>query len=170
MYMYGLLVTSSVHLSISFNIGPINTKLENVGILLFLTIQVSCCLAHDKPTHIQHLSIWNHVMVHQVNWWILSQGWFIESFDVLHSEWSQVTDPYLDHSNGTHSEGLDNVWEGAGTQAIKGRLFNTNQQFMMQKILSWHQCILKKSYWLAIRDFFPLTLIFWSFYIIMFAS
>ena len=101
-----------------------------------------------------------------MNWWILSQGWFIESFDVLYSEWSQVTDPYLDLSNGTHSEGLDNVWEGAGTQAIKGRLFNTNQQNMMQKILSWHQCILTKSYWLAIRDLFPLTFIFWSFHII----
>ena len=36
--MYGLLVTSSVHLFISFNIGPINTKLENVANLLFLTI------------------------------------------------------------------------------------------------------------------------------------
>ena len=162
MYMYGLPVTLSVHLFISFNIGPINTKLENVGILLFLTIWVSCCLAiaHDKPTHIQPLSIWNHAIVHQVNWWILSQGWFIRSFDVLYSEWSQVTDPYLDHSNGAHSEGLDNVWEGAGTLAIKGRLFNTNEQFMMQKILSWHQSKLTKSSWLAIGDLFPLTFIF----------
>ena len=160
MYMYGLPVTLSVHLFISFNICPVNTKLENVANSLFLTIQVLCCLAHDKPTHIQHLSIWNHAMVHQANSWILSQGWFIESFDVLYSEWSQVTDPYLDHSNRTHSEGLDNVWEGAGTQVIKGRLFNTNQQFIMQKILSWHQFRRKKSYWLAIRDFFPLTFIF----------
>ena len=29
--MYGLLVTSSIHLFISFNIGRINTKLENVA-------------------------------------------------------------------------------------------------------------------------------------------
>ena len=38
MYMYGLPVTSSVHLFILFNIGLIDTKLENVAISLFLTI------------------------------------------------------------------------------------------------------------------------------------
>ena len=59
-------------------------------------------------------------------------------------------------------EGLDNVWEGAGTQAIKGRFFNTNQQFMMQKMLSWHQYKLKSHtdllsgicfYWLFFLEF-----------------
>ena len=38
MYMYGLPVTLSLHLFISFNIGPVNTKLENVAISLFLMI------------------------------------------------------------------------------------------------------------------------------------
>ena len=38
MYMYGLPVTLSVHLFILFNIGPINTKLENVANSVFLTI------------------------------------------------------------------------------------------------------------------------------------
>ena len=33
--MYGLPVTLSIHLFISFNIGPINTKLENVLIRSF---------------------------------------------------------------------------------------------------------------------------------------
>ena len=44
---------------ISFNIGPINTKLQNVANfkVLFLTIWVSCCLSHNKPTRTQPLLI-----------------------------------------------------------------------------------------------------------------
>ena len=44
---------------ISFNIGPINTKLGNVANfnVLFLTIWVSCCLSHNKLTRTQPLSI-----------------------------------------------------------------------------------------------------------------
>ena len=44
---------------ISFNIGPINTKLQNVANfkVLFLTIWVSCCLFHNKPTRTQPLLI-----------------------------------------------------------------------------------------------------------------
>ena len=45
---------------ILFNISPIDTKLQifhNLNVL-FLTMWVSWCLCHNKPTRIQPLSIW----------------------------------------------------------------------------------------------------------------
>lgn len=41
-----------------------------------------------------------------MNQWILSQGGFIGSFDVLWSMWSRITGPGPDHPNRTHSRPL----------------------------------------------------------------
>ena len=43
---------------ISFNIGPIDTELENIANLneLFLTLWILCCLSHNKQTRTQPLS------------------------------------------------------------------------------------------------------------------
>ena len=43
---------------ISFNIGPIDTELENIANLneLFLTMWILCCLSHNKQTRTQPLS------------------------------------------------------------------------------------------------------------------
>ena len=38
----------------------------------------------------------------QMNWWILVQSGFISSFDLLWSEWSQITNPDPDHRQGMH--------------------------------------------------------------------
>ena len=42
------------------------------------------------------------IMVDQMNRWILVQSGFISSFDLPWSEWSQITDPDLDHPKGMH--------------------------------------------------------------------
>lgn len=46
------------------------------------------------------------IVLHQMNQWILSQGGFIGSFDVLWSMWSRITGPGPDHPNRTHSRPL----------------------------------------------------------------
>ena len=42
------------------------------------------------------------IMVDQMNRWIHSGQGFIGSFDLLWSEWSQITDPDPNHLKGTH--------------------------------------------------------------------
>ena len=48
----------------------------------------------DDPDQDQWYEI-TQIKVHQMNWWILSKGGVISSFDALWSEWSQITDPGL---------------------------------------------------------------------------
>ena len=48
--IYFLVIFESLNSCTSFNIGPINTKLENIVNLafLFLILRVACCLSHNK--------------------------------------------------------------------------------------------------------------------------
>ena len=70
--------------------------------------------AVDFPTESMGVFLWDdpdqeqwseitHILVHQMNWWILSQRGFVDSFEVLHvwsdhwswSRWSQWNAPYM---------------------------------------------------------------------------
>ena len=46
--IYFLLIFESLNSCISFNICPINTKLENIVHLAFLFLRVASCLSHNK--------------------------------------------------------------------------------------------------------------------------
>ena len=55
----------------------------------------------DDPDQYQWSEI-TRIMVDQMNWWILSGQGFIGLFDLPWSKWFRITDPDLDHINGTH--------------------------------------------------------------------